>query len=101
LSIADDDLWGVTSSRAELLAGGRPEEGPSIAQILQSLTWHDVTVDLADLAGRMARHYRLSHPGIGIPDYLVAAGAQILGAQLLTLNVRHFPMFPDLQPPYD
>ncbi len=33
-------------------------------------------------------------------DYLIAAAAQKLEARLLTQSVRHFPMFPDLQPAY-
>lgn len=33
-------------------------------------------------------------------DYLIAATAIVVDADLLTTNVRHFPMFPDLQPPY-
>ncbi len=33
-------------------------------------------------------------------DYLIAAAAESIGASLVTLNVRHFPMFPDLEPPY-
>lgn len=30
----------------------------------------------------------------------IAAAAMVLGARLLTLNVRPFPMFPDLRRPY-
>jgi predicted nucleic acid-binding protein len=95
-----DGVWSVTTVRAELIAGMRPEDGPAIRYVLQTVGWLDVESALADLAGRMARHYRRTHPGIGILDYLVAAGAQIMGAQLLTLNIKHFPMFPDLEAPY-
>jgi predicted nucleic acid-binding protein len=38
--------------------------------------------------------------GIGLGDCLVAATAEQLGLELATLNVRHFPMFEDLQPPF-
>ncbi len=48
----------------------------------------------------MMREYRRSHSGIGIADYLIAATAEQSGAALVTLNVRHFPMFPGLQPPF-
>jgi predicted nucleic acid-binding protein len=95
-----DGVWSVTTVRAELIAGMRPEDGPAIRDVLQTVGWLDVESALADLAGRMARHYRRTHPGIGILDYLVAAGAQIMGAQLLTLNIKHFPMFPDLEAPF-
>jgi predicted nucleic acid-binding protein len=43
---------------------------------------------------------RRSHGGIDLADYLVAAAVKALGSTLITLNVRHFPMFPDLEPAY-
>lgn len=46
------------------------------------------------------RHHRRAHSGIGLGDYLIAATAEINGLELATLNVRHFPMFPDLRPPF-
>jgi predicted nucleic acid-binding protein len=41
-----------------------------------------------------------SHSGIGLGDYLVAAAAEILGREIATLNVRHFPMFDELERPF-
>jgi len=46
------------------------------------------------------RTWRRSHSGIGTSDYLIAATALELGMDLATLNVRHYPMFPDLTPPF-
>lgn len=46
------------------------------------------------------RRYRRSHSGIGLGDYLIAATQQVHGVPLATLNVRHFPMLPDLTPPF-
>jgi len=51
------------------------------------------------LAGDLARTYRRSHQGIVAADYLIAATALILDAELLTLHVRHFPMLAGLQAP--
>ncbi len=86
--------------RAEILAGARPAEEKSITRLLNRLQWLDVTPDLADAAGRLASTYLRSHPGVDTVDYVIAAGANHLGAELLTQNVRHFPMFPPLQPAY-
>ena len=36
-----------------------------------------------------------------VTDYLVAAAAEQLGARACTTNLRHFPMFPDLEAPYE
>jgi predicted nucleic acid-binding protein len=96
----DADLWSVTIVRTELLAGARGGEGPVIIQVLDELRWLDIDSMVADLAGRMAAHYRRSNPGIGLADYLVAAGTRLLDARLLTLNVRHFPMLTGLEPAY-
>lgn len=95
-----DELWSVTVVRTEVLAEARQAEREPIARLFAQFRWLDVTPDLADSAGRMASEFRRSHRGIGTADYLVAAAAKHLDAELLTLNVRHFPMFPELRPAY-
>jgi predicted nucleic acid-binding protein len=97
---AGDDLWSVSVVRTEILAGARPEEEPAITALLGRLRWLDVTVDLADEAGRLAARFLRSHPGVDTVDYLLAAATIRLDAELLTLNVRHFPMFSGLEPAY-
>lgn len=59
-----------------------------------------MTEEISRRAGAYARTYHGSHAGIGAVDYLVAGTVAALGADLLTSNVRHFPMLEDLQPPY-
>ncbi len=95
-----DELWGVVVTRTELLAGMRPSERRPTQALLDSLRWRDIDLEVADRAGELARRHRRSHPGVDVADYLVAAGTELLGATVLTLNVKHFPMFPDLEPPY-
>jgi predicted nucleic acid-binding protein len=46
------------------------------------------------------REHRRSHQGIGLGDYLIAATTDVEGLDLATLNVHHFPMIKDLQPPF-
>ena len=48
----------------------------------------------------LARRYRPMYAGIDDADYLIAATALVIDAELLTTNVRHFPMYEDLEPPY-
>jgi predicted nucleic acid-binding protein len=48
----------------------------------------------------LGRRFRQSHSGIGAVDLIVAATALELQAPLATHNVRRFPMFKGLQPPY-
>jgi len=48
----------------------------------------------------MGRKWLPSHHPIDGADLAIAATAIRCGARLLTRNVRHFPMFADLQAPY-
>jgi hypothetical protein len=85
-------------TRFELLAGMRSHERSDIRSLLDSLVNLDASVDIATRAGEWARTYRRSHEGVSPIDYLIAATTEIHGADLLTQNVKHFPMFPDLEP---
>jgi predicted nucleic acid-binding protein len=95
-----DELWSVTPVRTEILAGARPGELSAIHQLFDQIRWLDVTTDVADAGGQLAAQYLRSHSGVDTVDYLIAAGVARLGARLLTLNVRHFPMLADLEPAY-
>lgn len=52
------------------------------------------------LAGEYLRTFRRSHAGIDTVDYVVAASVRLHGAELATLNVKHFPMIEGLRPPW-
>jgi predicted nucleic acid-binding protein len=86
--------------RAEVLAGMRSREEAGTRMLLDTLRWHDVDLAISEEAGILGRRWSRSHSGIDISDYLIAATASMLGCSVLTRNVKHFPMFPDLQPPY-
>lgn len=87
-------------SIAELTGGMLSGERRDVWSLLSALRAEPVTELVARHAGELIRRYRRSHSGIGIPDYLIAATAEHRGAALATLNVRHFPMFPGLEPPW-
>ncbi len=95
-----DELAASELVRFELMAGVRDKELRALEEFCSALRWTQVTEDVARVAGHLARRYRKSHSGIGAVDYLIAATAIVLDADLLTTNVRHFPMFPSLEPPY-
>ena len=96
----DDRVWAATPSRTEILAGIRARERPPMMALLDILSWVEIDIAVADAAGAMAQRYRSSHSGIDTTDYLVAAAARSVGADLVTLNVKHFPMFAGLRPAY-
>ncbi|MGH3560921.1 MAG: type II toxin-antitoxin system VapC family toxin [Mycobacterium sp.] len=96
----DEDLLASELVRFELLAGIRDKEVGAFEEFCSALHWVEVTEDVARVGGRLARRYRRRHSGIGVVDYLIAATAIVADADLLTTNVRHFPMFNKLKPPY-
>jgi predicted nucleic acid-binding protein len=95
----EGELWSITPVRTEVRWGMRPNEAAAISRLFDTVYWLDVTTDLADRAGAFGQRYGPSH-GLRLVDAIVAAGAEFLGAELATKNVRDFPMFPDLKPPY-
>jgi predicted nucleic acid-binding protein len=95
-----DELWSVTIVRTEVLAGMRRGEERATHRLLDRFRWQDVTTEVADGAGALAREYAKSHSGIDTVDYVLASAARLLAADLVTLNVKHFPMIAGLQAPY-
>jgi predicted nucleic acid-binding protein len=87
-------------TRLEVLAGMRPAEEDATRSLLSTLLWHAVDADVAEDAGALGRRWLPSHHTIDSADLAIAATAIRAGAQLLTRNVRRFPLFPDLHPPY-
>jgi predicted nucleic acid-binding protein len=85
---------------SELFAGVKGDkEEAELRHIISDLTVMPVTTEIATEAGLFKRAYGKSH-GISLVDAVVAATAISLDAELLTLNVRHFPMMPGLKPAY-
>ena len=87
-------------TKVELLAGMRTAERVRTRQLIEAVEWLEVDDDLGERAGALASRFLRSHPGIELVDYVIAATAERLGAELLTRNRKHFPMFPELRDPY-
>jgi predicted nucleic acid-binding protein len=99
--IADGEtLVASEVTRVELLAGVRGTELDALEAFFSSLAWAPIDEEISRAAGSLAQRLRRSHGGIDDADYLIAATAVILGAELLTTNLRHFPMIKGLQAPY-
>lgn len=87
-------------TRLEVLAGMRANEEDRTRSLLATLVWHPVDAEVAEEAGALGRRWLPSHQTIDGADLAIAATAVLIGARLLTRNVRHFPMFPNLRAPY-
>lgn len=87
-------------TRVEVLRGLRSEERRPAERLFQVLRWVPVDEEIARAAGELGRQLRRSHGGIGVADLVIGATAERLGLPLATTNIKHFPMFKGLKPPY-
>jgi hypothetical protein len=95
-----DELCISVLTRFELRAGARTNELTALAEHLALYDEIDVGRAVAERAGELASTHRRSHSAIDPVDYVVAASALLHADELLTLNVKHFPMISNLQAPY-
>lgn len=85
---------------AELFAGIRSDKQKNnLITLLDALVVLNFSRHHAELAGDFIRQYGKSH-SVAFADAAIAATAQIERLQLVTLNTKHFPMFPGLRKPY-
>ena len=87
-------------TRIEVLRGVRSGERRQTERLLSTFQWFPVDEAIARRAGDLGRRTRASHRGLATADLVIAATALEHGLALATLNVRHFPMFEVLEPPY-
>lgn len=97
---AEELLLASEVVRFELLAGVRKGEAEALERFFSALSWVPVGEEVSRTAGELAQRHRRSHSGIDDADYLIAATSLLLEAELLTTNVRHFPMLAGLAPAY-
>jgi predicted nucleic acid-binding protein len=97
---AEESLLASEVVRFELLAGVREKEVKALEQFFSAISWVPVGEEVTRAAGSLAQRHRRSHSGIDDADYLIAATALLLEADLLTTNLRHFPMIAGLKAAY-
>ena len=87
-------------TRVEVLRGVRSGERRKTGRLLGTLAWIALDEPIARRAGELGRRWWASHRGVATADLVIAATAIEHDLGLATLNVRHFPMFEKLTPPY-
>jgi len=87
-------------TRVEVLRGMRSNERPAVETLFQALDWIPIDEVIARRAGHLGRRWRRSHAAISSADLVIAATVEEVEGALATANVRHFPMFEGLSPPY-
>jgi len=85
---------------AELHSGVKSStEEASLDDLIGLFRVVEITGEIAKVGGLYKHDYGRSH-GVGLADALLAATAEVEGAKLATLNVRHYPMVQGLRPAY-
>jgi predicted nucleic acid-binding protein len=100
LALHAEGLLASEVTRVELLQGARTTEIAHLDELMDLIDWVPIFEDVSRLAGSLGQTWLRSHSGIDVADLIIAATAQISGAEIATLNVKHFPMFPGLKPAY-
>lgn len=78
----------------------RAREEDSTRALFTAFVWHPLDDAIAEIAGDLGRRWLAGNRGIDSADLAIAATAMALDARLLTRNIKHFPMFAELSPPY-
>lgn len=100
LESLEDDLCTSSIVVAELYGGVREgRERQALDSLLSVFEIMPIEADLAERGGLLRRDYAPKH-GTGLADALIAATAQQRGAELVTLNAKHFPMLQNVVVPY-
>lgn len=85
---------------AELYSGVREGgERTKLETFILAFELVQVSEEIAVKGGLYRRDYSKSHT-VGLADALIAATAEICGATLVTLNIKHFPMLKSVKAPY-
>ena len=90
---------GVAELYAGVRGGADGAEQARLANLLSLFRVVPVSDDIARIGGLYKRDYGKSH-GVGLADGIVAATAAAEDAELMTLNVKHYPMFSGIEPAY-
>lgn len=100
LSVPRADRCISVLTRIEIEGGMRTQERTAVAALLSTMRKLPVSDAVARRAAIQLRRFRRSHTGIDVVDYVIAATAELHQAQLYTLNLDRFPMFPELHAPW-
>lgn len=100
LEAGHDPMFISAITVAELYAGVRNKnERKIISEFISIFEIISVSEIIAVQGGLYRKEYGKSH-GAGLADCLIAASAQFVKAQFVTLNKKHFPMLKNVLVPY-
>lgn len=92
----NDHLFVSSVVGFELFSGSSSKDAvqrKNIESFMKYFTEVDLTWKISKHAGEI---YRDDIKGLDVPDYIIAATAMEIGAQVVTLNKKHFNQIPNL-----
>ncbi len=96
-----DVIYISSITMAELYAGVRKgAESKRLESFIETFEVISLNKDIAKMGGLYRNQYNPSH-GAGLADALIAASAKEIGAQVITFNIKHFPMLDNVIKPYE
>lgn len=98
---AESDRIGFSAvTVAEIYSGIKDvREEAEVERLFAIFPVFPITGEIARVAGQYVRQYGKTY-SIEIPDALIAATCSVHQSELSTMNIRHYPMFKGLTPPY-
>jgi predicted nucleic acid-binding protein len=100
IKFRESTIYYSVISKAEIYSGIMPEEEERVASLFESMEEVPVDGRVAEDAGRYRKTFLVSHK-LFLPDALIAASAKRVGAILITLNKKYYPMTDiEIQIPY-
>ncbi len=95
-----DSIYFSAITVAEIYSGikGKKEE-IEVERLFSIFPVIETSKNIAMEAGKLVKQYRPSH-SVEIPDAIIAATCLLSDMELNTLNIKHYPMFKELKPPY-
>lgn len=101
LETLEGDLIVSAISVAELFYGVQDsDEMEALDQFMLAFQVASIDDGLVKEGGLIRQKYHPSH-GVGLADALIAATAIDRGAELITFNIRHYPMVEEVGLPFD
>ncbi len=96
-----DIIYMSSITMAELYAGVRKgAESRRLEIFIETFEVISLNSTIAKIGGLYRNQYNPSH-GIGLADALIAATAKEIDAQVITFNIKHFPMLDNVIKPYE
>ncbi len=92
LLVKSNSFYCCSINIAEVYAGMRPKEKMHTEALLNSLQCHDITKDIAALAGTLKQEWSKRGLTLSISDTIIAGVAIVHNLVLMTDNIKHYPM---------